>query len=166
MIRGGSPMVYDQSRTAQFDVLPKYAAEMRWVDMPNCLCFHLCNAWEEPTTGEVVVIGSCMTPPDSVLNECNKCLKSILFTGEINKFIFDDSRYGGEPYFVPSDSNSTKEDNSYILTFMHDEKMLESKMLIVNAANMQLKPIVKLPSRVPYDFHGTFINSSGLQSQA
>ncbi|WOK98367.1 hypothetical protein Cni_G07078 [Canna indica] len=118
---------------------------MHWVDVPDCFCFHLCNAWEVPTTGEVVVIGSCMMPPNFVFNECDECLKSILFTGEINKFIFGDSRYDGEPYFMPSGSSSAKEDDSYILTFMHDEKMLESKLLIVNAANMQLEAAVKLP---------------------
>ncbi|RWW18977.1 hypothetical protein GW17_00017002 [Ensete ventricosum] len=232
MVRGGSPVVFDTAKTARFGVLPKYAAdasEMRWVDVPDCFCFHLWNAWEEPATGEVVVMGSCMTPPDFVFNEREQSLRSVLseirldlntgesrrrpilspadqvnleagmvnrnmlgrktryaylavaepwpkvpgfakidqFTGETKQFIFGDGRYGGEPYFVPSnDSDACSEDDGYVLTFMHDEETLESELLIVNAANMRLEAAVKLPSRVPYGFHGTFITSSDLESQA
>ncbi|THU65324.1 hypothetical protein C4D60_Mb05t02450 [Musa balbisiana] len=231
MIRGGSPVIYDRTKTARFGVLPKYAAdasEMRWVDVPDCFCFHLWNAWEEPATGEVVVIGSCMTPPDSVFNECEESLKSVLSeirldlntgkstrrpilspadqlnleagmvnrnmlgrktryaylaiaepwpkvsgfakvdlcTGEVSKFIFGDGKYGGEPYFVPRDPKSSKEDDGYVLSLMHNENTSESELLIVNAADMQLEAAVKLPSRVPYGFHGTFITSRDMESQA
>ncbi|URD89695.1 9-cis-epoxycarotenoid dioxygenase 1 [Musa troglodytarum] len=231
MFRGGSPVVYDRAKTTRFGVLPKYAAdasEMRWVVVSDCFCFHLWNAWEEPATGEVVVIGSCMTPPDSVFNECEENLASVLseirldlrtgeskrrpilspdnqpnleagmvnrnrlgrktryaylaiaepwpkvsgfakvdlFTGEISKFVFGDGRYGGEPYFVARDPNSPKEDDGCVLTFMHDEKTSESELLIVDAADMRLEAAVKLPWRVPYGFHGTFISSRELESQA
>ncbi|WOL19606.1 9-cis-epoxycarotenoid dioxygenase, chloroplastic-like [Canna indica] len=233
MIGGGSPVIYDRTKVARFGILPKYAksaAEMRWVNVPDCFCFHLWNAWEEPATGEVVVIGSCMTPPDSVFNECEEGLASVLseirldrktgtstrrpilspvdqlnleagmvnrnklgrkaryaylaitepwpkvsgvakvdlFTGEMKKFMFGDGRYGGEPCFVAKDKDSKlqKEDDGYVLTFMHDERTSESKLLVVNAADMQLEAAVKLPSRVPYGFHGTFISSGELESQA
>ncbi|KAG1348199.1 9-cis-epoxycarotenoid dioxygenase, chloroplastic [Cocos nucifera] len=231
MIRGGSPVVYDRSKTSRFGILPKYAAdasEMMWVDVPDCFCFHLWNAWEEPATGEVVVIGSCMTPADSIFNENDESLKSVLseirldpatgrsnrryilapddqlnleagmvnrnklgrktryaylaiaepwpkvsgfakvdlFTGEVAKFMYGDNRYGGEPYFVARDAASPREDDGYVLAFMHDETTSESELLIVNAADMRLRASVKLPSRVPYGFHGTFINSKDLESQA
>ncbi|KAG6507339.1 9-cis-epoxycarotenoid dioxygenase NCED2, chloroplastic-like [Zingiber officinale] len=231
MIRGGSPVVYDRKKTARFGILPKYAADasdMRWVDVPDCFCFHLWNAWEEPATGEVVVIGSCMTPADSVFNECQENLESIvseirldlntgkstrrpilapehqlnleagmvnrnklgrktryaylaiaepwpkvsgfakvdLSTGELQKFFFGDGRFGGEPFFVPRDENSPREDDGYVLSFVHDEKTSKSELVILNAADMLVEATVKLPSRVPYGFHGTFINAKDMETQA
>ncbi|PIA25143.1 hypothetical protein AQUCO_12500036v1 [Aquilegia coerulea] len=227
MLRGGSPVVYDKNKTARFGVLPKCAVdatEINWVEVPECFCFHLWNAWEEPETNEIVVIGSCMTPPDSIFNECDEGLKSILSeirlnlttgvstrrpilsdqlnleagmvnqkrlgrktcysyhaiaepwpkvsgiakvdlsTGDVEKFIYGEGRYGGEPYFVPNPTLEA-EDGGYILAFMHDEKNSKSELLIINSINMQLEASVKLPSRVPYGFHGTFIKSEDLEKQ-
>ncbi|KAL2943453.1 9-cis-epoxycarotenoid dioxygenase NCED1 chloroplastic [Bienertia sinuspersici] len=227
MIRGGSPVVFDKSKTARFGVLPKYAKsgdEIQWVEVPDCFCFHLWNSWEEPETDEIVVIGSCMTPADSIFNESDENLSSVLseirlntktgvssrreivsennleagmvnrnmlgrktqyaylaiaepwpkvsgfakvnlFTGEVKKFIYGENKYGGEPLFVPN-ANSDKEDDGYILTFVHDEMNWESKLQLVNAVNLQLVATIDLPSRVPYGFHGTFINSHDLLKQA
>ncbi|KQJ85750.2 9-cis-epoxycarotenoid dioxygenase NCED5, chloroplastic [Brachypodium distachyon] len=70
MFRGGSPVVLDEEKTSRFGILPKYAEssdEMIWIDVPDCFCFHLWNSWEEDD--EVVIIGSCMTPADSIFND-------------------------------------------------------------------------------------------------
>lgn len=231
MFRGGSPVVYDKNKVARFGVLNKYASdasEMKWVEVPDCFCFHLWNAWEEPETDEIVVIGSCMTPPDSIFNECDEGLKSVLseirlnlktgkstrkailseddqvnleagmvnrnklgrktrfaylaiaepwpkvsgfakvdlFTGEVEKFFYGDEKYGGEPLFLPRDPCSEGEDDGYILALVHDEKSWKSELQIVNAVTMELEATVKLPSRVPYGFHGTFISAKDLANQA
>ncbi|XP_019159612.1 PREDICTED: 9-cis-epoxycarotenoid dioxygenase NCED3, chloroplastic-like [Ipomoea nil] len=232
MIRGGSPVVYDKNKVSRFGVLNKYAkdaSEMKWVEVPDCFCFHLWNAWEEPETDEIVVIGSCMTPPDSIFNECDEGLKSVLseirlnlktgkstrkpiiqnpseevnleagmvnrnklgrktryaylaiaepwpkvsgfakvdlFTGEVKKFIYGDEKYGGEPLFLPRNSDSDAEDDGYILAFVHDEKTWKSELQIVNSQTLHLEATVKLPSRVPYGFHGTFITATDLSTQA
>ncbi|CAK9160279.1 unnamed protein product [Ilex paraguariensis] len=87
MVRGGSPVVYDKNKVARFGVLDKNAKDssgIKWVDCPDCFCFHLWNAWEEPETNEIVVIGSCMTPPDSIFNECEEGLQSILSEIRLN----------------------------------------------------------------------------------
>ncbi|XP_062203348.1 9-cis-epoxycarotenoid dioxygenase NCED5, chloroplastic-like [Phragmites australis] len=87
MFRGGSPVVLDKEKTSRFGVLPKYAKDssgMMWVDVPDCFCFHLWNAWEEPETDEVVVVGSCMTPADSIFNESDDCLDSVLTEIRLN----------------------------------------------------------------------------------
>lgn len=90
-----------------------------------------------------------------------------LSSGNVTKFLYGERRYGGEPYFVPSRQQSTAEEaDGHVIIFMHDERTSESELLIVNAADMQLEASVKLPSRVPYGFHGKFISSMDLQSQA
>ncbi|CBI32922.3 unnamed protein product, partial [Vitis vinifera] len=230
-LNGGSPVVYEKNKMSRFGVLDKNATDasgMRWIEAPDCFCFHLWNAWEEPETDEVVVIGSCMTPPDSIFNECDEGLKSVLSeirlnlktgkstrrpilpeseqvnleagmvnrnrlgrktqfaylavaepwpkvsgfakvdlsTGQVSKYIYGEQRYGGEPLFLPRDPNSGREDDGYILAFVHDEKTWKSELQIVNATNLQLEASVKLPSRVPYGFHGTFISSKELEKQA
>ncbi|MBA0675849.1 hypothetical protein Goari_017371 [Gossypium aridum] len=231
MVHGGSPVVYDKNKVSRFGVLNKNAIDasgIKWIEAPDCFCFHLWNAWEEPETNEVVVIGSCMTPPDSIFNECEENLKSVLSeirlnlktgkstrraiiseseqvnleagmvnknllgrktrfaylalaepwpkvsgfakvdlsTGEVNKYIYGDQRYGGEPLFFPRNPNSENEDDGYILAFVHDEKTWKSELQIVNAMDLKLEATVQLPSRVPYGFHGTFISSKDLEKQA
>ncbi|XAR56381.1 9-cis-epoxycarotenoid dioxygenase [Bertholletia excelsa] len=231
MIRGGSPVVYDKNKMSRFGVLPKYssdASDIKWVEAPDCFCFHLWNAWEEPETEEVVVIGSCMTPPDSIFNECDEGLESVLSeirlnlrtgkstrrpilseddqvnleagmvnrnhlgrktrfaylaiaepwprvsgfakvdlcSGEVKKYTYGEEKYGGEPLFLPIESKTEHEDDGYILAFVHNEKAWESELQIVNAMTMQLEASIKLPSRVPYGFHGTFISAKDLAKQA
>nr|WGD01515.1 9-cis-epoxycarotenoid dioxygenase [Robinia pseudoacacia] len=231
MIRGGSPVVFDKEKVSRFGILDKNASDasgIRWIEVPGCFCFHLWNAWEEPENDEVVVIGSCMTPADSIFNECDESLKSVLseirlnlktgeskrrpiidvseqvnleagmvnrnklgrktqfaylalaepwpkvsgfakvdlFSGEVKKYLYGDQRFGGEPLFLPRDSNSEREDDGYILAFVHDEKEWKSELQIVNAMNLKLEASIQLPSRVPYGFHGTFIHSKDLKKQA
>ncbi|KAL8468505.1 hypothetical protein ACS0TY_031642 [Phlomoides rotata] len=231
MVKGGSPMIYDKKKKSRFGILSKNAEnadDIIWVECGDTFCFHLWNAWEEPETDEVVVIGSCMTPADSIFSESDENLKSVLSefrlnlktgeskkreiiqssdqinleagmvnrdrlgrktryaylaiaepwpkvsgfakvdlsTGEVEKYIYGDRKYGGEPFFVPSDPNSEREDDGYILVFLHDEMAWKSELQIVNAMTMKIEASVRLPTRVPYGFHGTFISSKDLQKQA
>ncbi|KAJ7947314.1 9-cis-epoxycarotenoid dioxygenase [Quillaja saponaria] len=230
MIKGGSPVVYDKNKKSQFGILSKNArdsSDIIWVETPDTFCFHLWNAWEEPESNEVVLIGSCMTPPDSIFNECDESLKVVLSeirlnlktgnsirraiiseseqvnlevgmvnwnrlgrktrfaylaiaepwpkvsgfakvdiqTGEVKKYMYGDRRYGGEPFFLPRGGNSEREDEGYILTFVHDERTWKSELQVVNAKNLQWEATVKLPCRVPYGFHGTFVDSKDLAKQ-
>ncbi|KAK1368951.1 9-cis-epoxycarotenoid dioxygenase [Heracleum sosnowskyi] len=230
MIKGGSPVIYDKNKKCRFGILSKEAkdsSEIIWIESPQIFCYHTWNAWEEPESNEIVVIGSCMTPPDSIFNECDENLRSILseirlnlktgkstcraiissleqvnleagmvnrnllgrktryaylaiaepwpkvsgiakvdlITGNVQKFMYGDMRYGGEPFFIPRDLNSKKEDDGYIMAYVHDEKTWKSELQIINAMNMNLEASVKLPSRVPYGFHGTYISSEELAHQ-
>ncbi|CDY57471.1 BnaCnng32080D [Brassica napus] len=202
MIRGGSPVVYDKEKVARFGVLDKYAGDssaIRWIEAQECFCFHLWNAWEEPETEEIVVIGSTgestrrpiISDGEEQVNleagmvnrnmlgrktrfaylalaepwpKVSGFAKVDLFTGEVKKYLYGGDRYGGEPLFLPGDENRA-EDDGYILCFVHDEETWKSELQIVNAVSLEVEATVKLPSRVPYGFHGTFIGANDLATQ-
>ncbi|KAK8599727.1 hypothetical protein V6N13_060449 [Hibiscus sabdariffa] len=234
MIRGGSPVVYDEKKMSRFGVLRQddvTGSGIRWIHVPNCFCFHLWNAWEEENTetGDktVVVIGSCMNPPDSIFNESNDMLRTELSeirmnlrtgqstrrvivpgmnleagqvngqylgrttrfvymaiadpwpkcsgiakvdlrTGKVTKFMYGACRFGGEPLFVPENKQTkgdNDEDEGYIMGLVRDEEKETSEMVIVKARNMKQVAAVRLPTRVPYGFHGTFVSQQDLRRQ-
>lgn len=241
MFRGGSPVIYDKSKTCRFGVLAKTdfdESRILWIDVPNCFCFHLWNAWEENSkTGDktIVVIGSCMSPPDSVFNEsdvplrselseirlnmktgkstrevivsgmnleagqinrqllgqktryvylaiaepwpkCSGIAKVDLHTGGVSKYLYGPERFGGEPFYVPlkrkcngtitdAEDEDEEEYEGFIVGFVRDEKNERSELVMVEASSMKQVATVRLPSRVPYGFHGTFISSEDLKQQ-
>lgn len=236
MLTGGSPVVHDPTKISRFGLLPKYDADegrIQWIDVPDCFCFHLWNSWEEGD--EVVVLGSCMTPADSIFNDAadsdvpfqsllteirlnlttGKSSRRVLANlnleaGQLNRnFVGRKSRYlylaiaepwpkisgiakvdmeakdapggavvgqiryeegcfGGEPVFVPRTSHpEAPEDDGYILTFRHNENTQKSELVVLDASSSSLDLIatVKLPSRVPYGLHGTFVTARDLANQ-
>ncbi|XP_006349526.1 9-cis-epoxycarotenoid dioxygenase NCED6, chloroplastic [Solanum tuberosum] len=234
MIWGGSPVIHDPNKVSRFGVLSKDdhdESRIKWIDVPNCFCMHLWNAWEEnhEESGDrtIVIIGSCMSPPDSIFSESDEPLKSELteirlnlrtgestrqiivsgmdleagqvnktrlgqktryafmaiaepwpkcsglakvdlVTGNVTKFLYGDDRFGGEPYFVPStkEGRGEGEDEGYLMSYARDERKEKSELIIVNAKNMKQMALVKLPKRVPYGFHGTFVSSQDLCNQS
>ncbi|PON63782.1 9-cis-epoxycarotenoid dioxygenase [Parasponia andersonii] len=243
MIRGGSPVVYDRDKTARFGVFPKTEVDgsaIEWIDVENCFCFHLWNAWEENSANgdkTIVVIGSCMNPPDSIFNEteneplrselteirlnmttrdstrrvilpglnleagqvnrqllgqktrfvylaiaepwprCSGIAKVDLETGRVTKHVYGTGRFGGEPFYVPenrkSDIGNNKsegsiqdDDDGYLVGFVTNEEEKRSELVVVKASSMKQVASVRLPSRVPYGFHGTFVSEQELVGQA
>ncbi|KAM7507401.1 hypothetical protein LguiA_017854 [Lonicera macranthoides] len=74
--------------------------------------------------------------------------------------------YGGEPFFVARDPQNpnAKEDDGYIVSYMHNENTGESRFLVMDAQSPDLEIVaaVKLPRRVPYGFHGLFVREDDL----
>lgn len=232
MVRGGSPVVFDSNKISRFGILSKSDYDENgivWIEVPDCFCFHLWNAWEE--TGDddgidVVVLGSCMNPPDSIFNDqdrpltielteirmnvktrkvtrrvfgsglnleagqvnrrlvgrktrfvymaiaepwpkCSGIAKVDLETGKVDKFMYGDGRYGGEPFYVPENEDEDEdEDGGFIVGFVRDEKREISEVVVVKTAEMKEVATVRLPARVPYGFHGTFVSEQELKKQA
>lgn len=74
---------------------------------------------------------------------------------------FGQGRYGGEGMFVPR-PGAAQEDDGWLLTFVYDEAANISELVVLNAQDMMAKPIARimLPQRVPYGFHGTWIEQT------
>ncbi|KAG1673746.1 hypothetical protein FOA52_002315 [Chlamydomonas sp. UWO 241] len=78
--------------------------------------------------------------------------------------------YGGEAVFVPKTAGMPKrgqEDDGWLLVYVHDEGSNMSKLYIYNAKTMDAKPVavLRLPARVPYGFHGMFVDEASLAAQ-
>ncbi len=66
-----------------------------------------------------------------------------------------------EPIFVPK-SKTSDEGDGFLLTFVYNKLLNKSELAILDANNVDKEPlaIVKVPHRVPFTFHGTFVASS------
>ena len=62
----------------------------------------------------------------------------------------------GEPLFVPR-SNGQAEDDGWLLTMLFDTERKTNKLLIVDAAQMDIIGELSLPHAQPIGFHGTWV---------
>jgi carotenoid cleavage dioxygenase-like enzyme len=67
----------------------------------------------------------------------------------------------GEAVFVPSGSGTADESNGYYLGYVYDPERDGSDLVILDASDFAGKPVatIKLPTRVPYGFHGNWISA-------
>ena len=71
---------------------------------------------------------------------------------------FGAGRVPAEPVFVPASAGSA-EDEGWLLTYVYDAARGGSDLVILAAGDVAAKPVatVALPQRVPFGFHGSFI---------
>ncbi len=83
-------------------------------------------------------------------------LKYDLSTGEVQEHRFAQGRVPGEAVFVPGGEG---EDEGWLMTYVYDKANNSSSLDIFDATNLQAPPVasIKLPRRVPYGFHGTWV---------
>ena len=89
-------------------------------------------------------------------------------TGTSQHVVYGDGRIGGETVFVPKggttitdiDSNTTQEDDGYVLTFVRDRKENRSELVIYDAKNADLLTQIVIPHRVPFGFHSHYCDFS------
>ncbi len=69
----------------------------------------------------------------------------------------------GEPVFVPADG-ATSEDHGYLMTYVYNKSSDSSDFVILDARDITAEPVatVNLPQRVPFGFHGSWIDDETL----
>jgi carotenoid cleavage dioxygenase len=67
----------------------------------------------------------------------------------------------GEPLFIPRHA-AAAEDDGYVVTLAYDQPENRSDFLVLDAGNVAGEPLarIRLPHRVPYGFHGTWVAGS------
>jgi carotenoid cleavage dioxygenase-like enzyme len=68
----------------------------------------------------------------------------------------------GEAVFVPAEGANADSDEGWLLSYIHDDRSGASELLIVDATDFTGTPAarVKLPQRVPFGFHGSWVPDS------
>jgi carotenoid cleavage dioxygenase-like enzyme len=84
-------------------------------------------------------------------------------SGKSQTHKFGQGRYGGETVFAPR-SGAIVEDDGWLVTFVHDENLDTSELVVVNAQDVTAEPVARviIPQRVPYGFHGAWISEEQL----
>jgi carotenoid cleavage dioxygenase-like enzyme len=76
---------------------------------------------------------------------------------------------GGEAFFVPraAEDASAAEDDGFLLVYVHKEGEASSRLHVYDAATMASEPlaVVRLPQRVPFGFHSTWLTAAQLKAQ-
>jgi len=65
---------------------------------------------------------------------------------------------GAEPVFIPTE-NQKSEDEGYLLFYAYNKESNKSDLVIFDAQSIKSGPraAVKLPQRVPFGFHGSWV---------
>ncbi|MDB9318220.1 carotenoid oxygenase family protein [Nodularia spumigena] len=90
-------------------------------------------------------------------------IKYDLNNGKSQTHEFKQGCYGGEAVFAPS-IGAKDEDDGWLITFVHDEALQKSEIVVVNAQDVTAEPVARIliPQRVPYGFHGTWVSEEQL----
>ena len=76
---------------------------------------------------------------------------------------FETECYGGEAVFVPH-PDGKDEDEGWLITFVYNSKEETSELVVIDAQNVTSEPVARvlIPQRVPYGFHGAWIDEAQL----
>ena len=90
--------------------------------------------------------------------ESASLLKYDLVSGRTEVHDFGDHRIPSEGVFVPA-SEGAGEEEGWVLAYVYDRARDGSDLVILDATDFGGRPVatVRLPQRVPYGFHGSFI---------
>lgn len=84
-------------------------------------------------------------------------------TGVTSVHDYGPGRVTMEPAFVPR-PDATDEDDGWILSVVHDANVNRGELVVLDAADLTAAPVarVHLPSRVPFGFHGNWIDDKNI----
>ena len=90
-------------------------------------------------------------------------VKYDLGSGATQEHSFGPGRTPGEGVFVPA-GDGAGEDDGYVLTYVHDAGRDGSDLVILDASDFTASPVatVRLPQRVPFGFHGSWVADAEL----
>jgi carotenoid cleavage dioxygenase-like enzyme len=77
-------------------------------------------------------------------------------TGMSSVYSPGEGRVPSEAIFVPA-RNASGEDDGWLLSFVYEPRRDASDLVIVDAAELTTQAVIELPARVPFGFHGTWI---------
>ena len=92
-------------------------------------------------------------------NSINRFFKRDFFKDQTKEHFLGENKQAAEPVFIPK-KNAVSEDDGFVIGFVYDKTSDSSEFVIIDANNFSDKPIatVSLPQRVPFGFHGSWIN--------
>ena len=87
-----------------------------------------------------------------------------LTTGASSRHDFGPGRFSGEPVFVPA-ADAREEEDGWLMAFVYDAARDASDFVILDARDMHAPPVasIALPSRVPFGFHGNWVDDAQLR---
>jgi carotenoid cleavage dioxygenase len=90
--------------------------------------------------------------------EFNGLARFDVATGGLDRWSPGPARQPGEAQFIP-DSPDAAEGEGWLLSFVWDRATDSSALVVLDATEVAAGPVasVRLPQRVPFGFHGTWI---------
>jgi carotenoid cleavage dioxygenase len=106
-----------------------------------------------------------LASPDPSANDgCGpSILKHDARSDRVEHHVLRASQSPGEPVFVPASSGSG-EDEGWVLSYIYDSATDGSELLVLDAHDWGAAPVarVRLPRRVPFGFHGSWVDDDEL----
>ena len=94
----------------------------------------------------------------ATFGERNALVKYDLVSGGAVEHDFGTNCIPGEAVFVPS-ADASAEDHGWLLAYVYDKADDASDFVVLDTTNMAADPVatVRLPQRVPFGFHGSWV---------
>ncbi len=114
---------------------------------------------DERRTGSAHRFGYAVANPGGGVNQpATELVKYDLKSGRTETHDFGPGRVPSEGVFAPA-SSASGEDEGWVMTYVFDQRENTSDFVVLDASRIAAPPVaeVRLPQRVPYGFHGSWL---------